>query len=605
MKKNKDLILLEEIDKMRSMMGLLNEYAYPAVTKGIEEFFEYIFGRGTFDHVALGEKIKRFEESLTEFDKNLTLSKKLNDIGRKVEQGFKPEGRILLLDLLDDPQVYISIANILRKSNYQDFIVLSNRVVKNLFTNAGPNGVDMYKKALTLFKKKGKEKFIKFCDEFNTATGDKLFIKKKNKIFFDEFNPYFENIVPINVKGWSKWVTNLMENSRTRQTLRRMFANLNKSNEKLMVKFASYANAAGEKLNSSTGSISSINGELKAMADIIASLKKSEDKLATEFYEGSTKNPGWKSLIPADVLKYIESNPENVFQKVFDKVKEAETKDGILPWKQELIGVLKTFWQLNIFKAVGKIFKEGDTEFFRRKTNFVLFTDPRTIEEMLELTMKRGASKDVAMNIIFRFLFNGFISPFIVTSIVTSGKALISLTESLLNVFAEPFGRELNWVDYNEDNKQTIDAFTTEWVKTFYGSSLLNVQDSTGILDMIKRTLLSQTYIDEISSIVVKLATGKLSKADAESILKTYSETSEKLKKENPELIKVIESVKPNPNNDVIPGSYEAFKQFCASQNPPLTPDADPDGKNNGIYTVAGVEYEFVNTTFIKSIPHL
>ena len=49
----------------------------------------------------------------------------------------------------------------------------------------------------------------------------------------------------------------------------------------------------------------------------IASLKKSEDKLATEFYEGSTKNPGWKSLIPADVLKYIESNPENVFQKVF------------------------------------------------------------------------------------------------------------------------------------------------------------------------------------------------------------------------------------------------------------------------------------------------
>ena len=53
--------LLEEIDKMRSMMGLLNEYAYQAVTKGIEEFFEYIFGRGTFDHVALGEKIKRFE----------------------------------------------------------------------------------------------------------------------------------------------------------------------------------------------------------------------------------------------------------------------------------------------------------------------------------------------------------------------------------------------------------------------------------------------------------------------------------------------------------------------------------------------------------------
>jgi len=603
MKKNKDLILLEEIDKMRSMMGLLNEYAYPAVTKGIEEFFEYIFGRGTFDHVALGEKIKRFEESLTEFDKNLTLSKKLNDIGRKVEQGFKPEGRILLLDLLDDPQVYISIANILRKSNYQDFIVLSNRVVKNLFTNAGPNGVDMYKKALTLLKKKGKEKFIKFCDEFNTATGDKLFIKKKNKIFFDEFNPYFENIVPINVKGWSKWVTNFCSNFRTRQTLRRMFANLNKSNEKLMAKFASYANAAGEKLNSSTGSISSINGELKAMADIIASLKKSEDKLATEFYEGSTKNPGWKSLIPADVLKQIESNPENVFQKVFDKVKEAETKDGILPWKQELIGIVKTFFDLNIFKAVKKLIKESDTEFFRRKSNFVIFTDPRTIEEMLELTMKRGASKDVAMNIIFRFLFNGFISPLIVTTIITSGKALSSFTESLTNVFANVFGYEINWIDYNEDNERTTDTFFTEWFNGFSESSLLSVKDSTGILDMIYKTLLSQTYIDEVSSIVKSILTGKLTVQQSDAMMKKVSETSEKVKKENPELVKVIESVKPTPVpvNNIIPGSYEAFKQFCASQNPPLTPDADPDGENNGIYTVSGVEYEFDGTTFIKS----
>ena len=111
MKKNKDLILLEEIDKMRSMMGLLNEYAYPAVTKGIEEFFEYIFGRGTFDHVALGEKIKRFEESLTEFDKNLTLSKKLNYIGRKVEQGFQQEGRNLLITLFScDRQKLILIS---------------------------------------------------------------------------------------------------------------------------------------------------------------------------------------------------------------------------------------------------------------------------------------------------------------------------------------------------------------------------------------------------------------------------------------------------------------------------------------------------------------
>jgi hypothetical protein len=602
MKKNKDLILLEEIDKMRSMMGLLNEYAYPAVTKGIEEFFEYIFGRGTFDHVALGEKIKRFEESLTEFDKNLTLSKKLNDIGRKVEQGFQQEGRNLLITLLDDPQVYIAIANILRKSNYQDFIVLSNRVVKNLFTNAGTNGVDMYKKALTLFKKKGKEKFIKFCDEFNTATGDKLFIKKKNKIFFDEFNPYFENIVPINVKGWSKWVSKFCGNTRNRQTLRRMFANLAKSNEKLMAQFASYANAASEKLNSSTGSISSINGELKAMADIIASLKKSEDKLVIEFYEGSTKNPGWKSLIPADVLKHIESNPENVFQKVFDKVKEAETKDGILPWKQELIGLVKTFFDVNIFKAVKKIYKEGDTEFFRRKLNFVVFADPRTIEEMVELTMKRGVSKDVAMNIIFRFLFNGFISPFIVTTLITSGKALSSLTESLVNVFANAFGKEINWIDYNESNKRTIETFTAEWAKGFSESSLLSVRDSTGILDMIKKALLSQTFIDEVSSIVISILTGKLSVEAQKKLIQTATETSEKVKKENPELVKIIDSVKPTPTpvNNIIPGSYEAFKQFCASQNPPLTPDADPDGKNNGIYTVGGTAYEWDGTTFIK-----
>jgi hypothetical protein len=384
-----------------------------------------------------------------------------------------------------------------------------------------------------------------------------------------------------------------------------MFANLNKSNEKLMAKFASYANAAGEKLNSSTGSISSINGELKAMADIIASLKKSEDKLATEFYEGSTKNPGWKSLISADVLKQIESNPENVFQKVFDKVKEAETKDGILPWKQELIGIVKTFFDVNIFKAVKKLIKESDTEFFRRKSNFVIFTDPRTIEEMLELTMKRGASKDVAMNIIFRFLFNGFISPVIVTTIITSGKALSSFTESLTNVFANAFGYEINWIDYNEDNERTTDTFFTEWFNGFSESSLLSVKDSTGILDMIYKTLLSQTYIDEVSSIVKSILTGKLTVQQSDAMIKKVSETSEKVKKENPELVKVIESVKPNPNNDVIPGSYEAFKQFCASQNPPLTPDADPDGKNNGIYTVAGVEYEFVNTTFIKSIPHL
>ena len=603
MKKNKDLILLEEIDKMRSMMGLLNEYAYPNLTKGIEEFFEYTFGKGKFDHVALGEKIKRFEESLTEFDKTggMGIANKLSEIGRQVKMGFKQDAIDSLKLLLDDPQVYIQFSNILRKSNYQDFIVLSNKIVESLFTTAAGNGKDMFKKALTLLKKKGKEKFIKFCEEFNTATGDKLFSQQKYKIFFDEFNPYFEKIVPVKVKGWSKWVTDFTGNFRNRQTLRRMFTNLNKSNEKLMAEFASYANAAGEKLNSSTGSISSINGELKAMADIIASLKKSEDKLASEFYEGSTKNPGWKSLIPADVLKQIESNPENVFQKVFDKIKQAETKDGILPWKQELIGVIKTFWEVNIFKAVKKLFKEGDTEFFRRKLNFVLFTDPRTIEEMLELTMKRGAKKDVAMNIVFRFLFNGIISPAIVSSIITSGEALISLIESFTNAIAKPLGKEFNWINYNEDNKRTLDAFTAEWLKHFSESSLLSVKDSTGILDMIKKVLLSQTYIDEVSSIVMNMATGKLTQAQSEGIIKTVTVKSEKVKKENPELVKVIESVKPKPDNDVVPYSYQSFVEFCKSQNPPLTPDPDPDGENNGIYTVGGVRYEHDGTTFIKS----
>lgn len=602
MKKNKDLMLLEEISKMRLMMGLLNEAAYPSITKGIEEFFEYTFGKGAFDHIALSEKIKKFETSLTEFDKSGSIARKFSEIGRKIEMGLEREGRDLLMTLLDDPLVYIEIANILRKSNYQDFIVLSNKVVKSLFTSSGTNGANMFKTALTLFKKKGKEKFIKFCEEFNTATGDKLFSNKKYKIFFDEFNPYFENIVPIKVKGWDKWVSKFTENFRNRQTLRRMFANLTKTNEKLMAKFASYANAASEKLNSSTGSIASINGELKAMADIIASLKKSEDKLATEFYEGSTKNPGWKSLVPSDVLQHIESNPENVFQKVFDKIKQAETKDGILPWKQELIGIIKTFWELNIFKAVEKLYKEGNSEFFRRKLNFVLFTDPRTIEEMLELTMQRGAKKDVAMNIVFRFLFNGFISPAIVSTLVTSGKALISLIESVTNVIStEVFhSKEFNWIDYNEDNKRTIEAYTTEWFKTFSESSLLSVKDSTGILDMIKKALLSQTYIDEVSSVVISILTGKLSKEQADDLVKKATETSEKVKEETPELKKIVDTVNPNPNNDVVPGSYKSFVEFCKNQNPPLTPDADPDGKNNGIYSVGGVYYEWDGTTFIK-----
>jgi len=57
-------------------------------------------------------------------------------------------------------------------------------------------------------------------------------------------------------------------------------------------------------------------------------------------------------------------------------------------------------------------------------------------------------------------------------------------------------------------------------------------------------------------------------------------------------------------NNKITPitgtaGSYESFKQFCASQNPPLTPDAD-DG-NIGVYTAKGVEYEWDGTTFKKS----
>ena len=206
------------------------------------------------------------------------------------------------------------------------------------------------------------------------------------------------------------------------------------------------------------------------------------------------------------------------------------------------------------------------------------------------------------MNIVFRFLFHGFISPAIVSSFITSGKVLISLAESLTNAFAKPLsGKEFNWVDYNEDNKRTLDAFTAEWLKHFTESSLFSVKDSTGILDMIKRTLLSQTYIDEISSVVFNLATGKLSEAQAEQIVKTVTKTSEKVKKENSKLVKVIDSVKPKPNNDVVPYSYQSFVEFCKSQNPPLTPDPDPDGENNGIYTVGGVRYEHDGKTFIKS----
>ena len=271
--------------------------------------------------------------------------------------------------------------------------------------------------------------------------------------------------------------------------------------------------------------------------------------------------------------------------------------DGFVKiFTRPIVGGRPDFWE-GVFKATKKFILP--TEWANsRVVSMLTLLDTRTINELKFNVSVRGKTMSATSYFSYKLALIYGIYPLAIQSLVSLFDTLtvnFSYTEEELQELFNGKQSDEFWVNYitilsynlEEDYKTPTDLLW-EW------SPIINIVRSTQNLTNGKDTIR-----DRIED-GIRDARGEI--REKSSRLKNFTSwLKSKFKglfgddKTTP-----APAPAPAPVNNTISGSYEAFKQFCASQNPPLTPDADPDGKNNGIYTVGGVEYEWDGTTFIK-----
>ena len=398
---------------------------------------------------------------------------------------------------------------------------------------------------------------------------------------------------------------------------------------KLRQEFFDVAAAAEEKLLKFPPE--PIDFEMKKMADIMGAMnKKGGDKIN---YELLFKDPvdGLYTALPKKVKETIEKN--KAWKEAYDilvNLTSNLTIEGNTINRGFSYNITTLDWRAMkeiLFVGSQKGFKNKLIASLSRTTNIIASVEPLSWKESREALIHRGTKMNSFYLIVGKGLVHAVVMPAFFAFIITDFEMLISKLEYVNSTMRETYKKygtlpswwlEFNFVDYNEGEKTAYFSDLYERFKDY-------------IPTLWWAPFINYTYMDDVFMKMIRLTQNK-GKDDTEKITKEQSciELMNQIKNDKTGAFKLLgcdaskdcefnrNAIKkgisleqkendpkppeptPTPVNNIIPGSYEAFKQFCASQNPPLTPDADPDGKNNGIYTVGGVEYEWDGTTFIK-----
>jgi len=551
--------LNEDITRIKEIMGLLNEVATPKWVNFLFKLTPKLIKTTLEDELIPELRAMEKEGKLT-----------LNKAGNKLES-------------IEFQKLTTEDVNILIRSN--NF----RKIVKEVFEEY--LGVDLEKITQSRIKSLTGD-FRKLAQEF---------FNTKSRVIIQNFSvDAGKNLVRRSVSKAIRAITKLQPNWMKKIT--DTYKGTLKEQIKLEKDFMSWAEQASSKVGRA-----SIADELKQMNIILLKIRTLGKQMSPEaFYESLKKelkaaaDPKEAKLYD-DILGKLETTEafkelQERFFKLSPDIKNlpkstiSRMEGYVKLWTELSLNPIKAKTWTQLVSGIANVFKKPLDS---RVVGMLTMLEPRTYNELAKNAAIKGVGPATMSYITGKAILLYFALPFLEaagsaiydSSMGKSDLDMVGDKEFQGNVFAKEFVKHLG------DNYSNLKAFVADWSPVAYWY----FQTYT------KKISLSDKAKSEYDSLVseVKVYRDKTQK-ELDNFLNKHPEA----KPIYDSLIKGGDLKKPEPLptpvNNIIPGSYDAFKQFCASQNPPLTPDADPDGKNNGIYTVGGTAYEWDGTTFIK-----
>jgi hypothetical protein len=647
MKENVDVLL--EISRIKTMMGIFmenedNQYLFesqnPISQKVITPAIELIckrFGLTTGEITAEGF-LSEVESQI--LGKRLSgVTDELSDLSKAIKRGAPTdEINTLTSRFLGKPINYTTILRAFESTHPVRFQKIVDDTIEAFFTN---NSVlrNTKESLISIYIKNGTKGLIDALKAVEQKTGVRI-LTDENKILWESWHPGVHKpwVTPeplVSALKW--WIDSALPKalggkvegaSDAAVTYLRVIKRSWTPITKLRKEFQQVAIQASEKLMKFPPE--PVDFEYKRMADILASMNK-RGKGTIDFKRAFEGPGGLFTILPDTIKKDIKDN--NTWKQAYELIIKLTTdldEAGGKVSRGVTYNLTTLDWRAMkemLFLGAQKGFKAKMTAASTRYVNTIATVNPLTFKESLESLMHRGTNMNTVFMTVGRGIIHSFIIPGFAAFMVTNLEMLVSALEaaniSLKNQCKKMGINTSNWkefdfVDFNDGDK-------IDWVGDFWERYKSYIPENW------YNAFLDVTYMDEVirAGSWLKSNKGKdeeiirtTEQESCENLMKTIREDTTKVfKKMGCDVTKDCEfnrkkiaeyidknktseptptptptpTLTPSPDGDTS-GSYDSFKQFCKSQNPPLTPDADTG--NVGIYTVGGVEYEWDGTTF-------
>jgi hypothetical protein len=358
--------------------------------------------------------------------------------------------------------------------------------------------------------------------------------------------------------------------------------------DKLKTQFDSISDKMKIKL--SKGGDYDITDELKEMNGVLSQFAIQKNKQQTIVWKE------WKNSVGSDFVEQMKDFHDEKFQeffKYFESTLKVKNPPSITYTKMDAAKKMftwgpKGFWgNLNVFR--------------KRLGNSFLLLDPRTFNEVSQNLEKYGKARGLGKEFGDKLLATLVFWPTIFGGLQTTLDYIDSWTKWDVPIGDETYVKENEPIIHNYIFDNTLNVFRV-FFKNYFDKLGVAGEEITGLFGWSPALYLINKKFwggeNTLQNDPNKLkSTIEDAKKDVQNFLPIANDTLSK----NQALADSLKKLNPNidVNVNTNDGSYESFKQFCRTQNPPLTPDADTG--NKGIYSANGVEYEWNGSTFIKS----
>jgi hypothetical protein len=640
MKEDRNILL--EISRIKTMMGIFMESenngilleSNPLSRKVITPAIEWICKRFglTAGEITSEGFLSELESQILQ--KRLSgVEDELSDLSKAIKRGATEQEVNRIVDsFLSKPVNYTVVLQGLKSTHPQRFFAIVGDTIKKMLSHPIYNGVEESLSAI--YKKKGTEGVI---DALNALKKEgKLLITDTNEILWKNWHPgvvkpiktpkTLVSIIKNYIDGISKTAIGGNQTAGSGDqaiTYLRMIKRSFTPITQLRKEFVAVSEEATRKLLANPPE--KWDYEAKKMADIMAAMnKKGGDKIDYQtLWKGHNGKGGLFTIVPKELQEQIETN--GAWKQAYDlmvRYTNNLSEDGSKIISRGFTYNLTTLdaraMRELIFLGAQKGVINKSKAFFQRSTNIIVSVNPLSWKESLEALMHRGTDMNTVFMTVGRGIVHSFIMPgfaaFLVTNLEAAASgaeyANLKLKETIkgwgVNV---DWWKEFNFVDYNEGGKSIFIDDLWERYKSYIPENWYNAFLDVTYMDEVVRKMFdfydNRGKDEEIIRITEDQSCENLMKTISEDTTGVFEKIGcDKNKDCAFNRLKLEESTKknkdevtPTPSPDGgTPGSYDSFKQFCSSQNPPLTPDADTG--NVGIYTVGGVEYEWDGTTF-------